>query len=301
MTLVRISAIPEPIAAPAADTNPEKIPVLVDPQTRHEVGDDSVAVEFLPRIQSIVEELGGRPADGLVHPPPEGVIGERCGRRSSLRNLCQMVARIPRVTVIDGSSTCRSRRHRTTPAGFVVGIVYGTLRRRLLDHVVQSVIGPVDGARERIDRLGYPVTSVSGVCDTALQCKAVLARNVVLRLEQPVQGVVGIVDHVAVAIGMTGAVAGRVVTVGIHLRKRVRAAGQSIASIVTIRGLVGLGVGHALQIADRVITNLVRPFGQTLVRIGNLGKPGQRIPEILVKLPSASTFETSRPAPSVLR
>jgi hypothetical protein len=74
------------------------------------------------------------------------------------------------------------------------------------------------------------------------------ARNIVLRQSHPVERIVGVVDDVAVAIGVADAVAGRVVTVGIHLRERVGAAGHSIAAVVTVRGLVGFGVGQAFKL-----------------------------------------------------
>jgi hypothetical protein len=99
-------ALTRPIVEPSA--SPRKAEVLPDAVRvkyssilkRHEVGDDAVAaVELLHRIQLIMEELRRRPADGLVHPPPEGVINECCGGRSALRDLRQMVARIPGVRI----------------------------------------------------------------------------------------------------------------------------------------------------------------------------------------------------------
>ncbi len=55
------------------------------------------AVEFLHRIQSIVEELRGRAADDLLHPPSEPVIGE--ARRAATADRGQMITGIPGVRV----------------------------------------------------------------------------------------------------------------------------------------------------------------------------------------------------------
>jgi hypothetical protein len=52
--------------------------------------------------------------------------------------------------------------------------------------------------------------SVPGVSDTAFESGMMAAaRNIVLRQSHPVERIVGVVDDVAVAIGVAGAIAGR--------------------------------------------------------------------------------------------
>ena len=83
------------------------------------------------------------------------------------------------------------------------------------------------------------VTRIPGGGDGALQGQlAALARRAEAHLRRPVERVVGVGDKVPVAVGVAGAVAVRVVTIRIHLRQRVGAAGQSIAAVVPVGGLV---------------------------------------------------------------
>src|SRR6266852_2602488 len=92
------------------------------------------------------------------------------------------------------------------------------------------------------------------------------ARYLVLRLGQPVERVVGIIDDVAIAVGMAGQVAVAVVAVALGYEQSVLARDGPVAAVVAIGSLVGKRVGHARQIAGRVISKLRR----SVVRVADL-------------------------------
>lgn len=103
LPLESVTAIAEPSGVGQKAHRPAGISTteaLVDSESAEQVGGDIwrvCSVQFLQRIQPIVKKMRGRPADGLAHPAPEGVIDERPGCAPSDRS--QMIARVPRVCV----------------------------------------------------------------------------------------------------------------------------------------------------------------------------------------------------------
>ncbi len=69
----------------------------------------------------------------------------------------------------------------------------------------------------------------------------------VLRLGQPVEGVVGIIDGVAIAIGMAGQVAVAVVAVTLGYEQSILARDRSIAAVVSLCRDVALGVSQHVR------------------------------------------------------
>src|SRR5712691_7792414 len=85
-------------------------------------------------------------------------------------------------------------------------------------------------------------------------------------LGQPVEGVVGIIDDVAIAVGMAGQVAVAVVAVALGYEQSVLARDGSVAAVVGVSRDVGVGVSQAQQVLCRIVSKL----GHSVVRVADL-------------------------------